>query len=83
MKLMFTLSAATQIIHRKIELLYSFLLNPQWAQFWEPWQAQKDWKENQKDWKEKIQDLQQQFEEFWEQKNLQRGAAAFGRRPPL
>ena len=64
-------------------ILYSFLLlaRPQWAQFWEPWQAQKDWKENQKDWKEKIQDLQQQFEEFWEQKKIQRGAAAEGRRP--
>ena len=49
-------------------------LSPQWAQFWEPWQALKDWKE-------KIQGLQQQFEEFWEQKNLQRGATAEGRRP--
>ena len=64
-------------------ILYSFLLlaRPQWAQFWEPWQAQKDWKENQKDWKEKIQDLQQQFEEFCEQENLQREGRR--RRPPL
>ena len=31
--------------------------------------------------KGKIRDLKQQFEEFWEQKNLQRGAAAEGRRP--
>ena len=35
------------------------------------------------DWKEKIRDLKQQFEEFWEPKNIQRGAAAEGRRPPF
>ena len=33
--------------------------------------------------KGKIRDLKQQFEEFWEQKNIQRGATAEGRRPPL
>ena len=33
--------------------------------------------------KEKIRDLKQQFEEFREQKTIQRGAAAEGRRPPL
>ena len=64
-------------------ILYSFLLlaPPQWAQFWEPWQAQKDWKENQKDWKEKIQDFSTSLNNFGSRKNLQRGAAAASAAP--
>ena len=44
--------------------------------FWEPLQAKKDWKE-------KIRDLSTSLNNFGSLKNIQRGAAAFGRRPPL
>ena len=35
------------------------------------------------DWKEKIRDLSTSLNNFGSLKNIQRGAAAFGRRPPL
>ena len=44
--------------------------------FWEPLQANIDWKD-------KIRDLSTSLNNFGSLKNIPRGAAAFGRRPPL